>query len=112
MYSVGTTPACGLYARGEVATDPGVAVISYSMCLEGLLLDRSVKENVIIRLIEAVAYRLGKSADDRQRRRKLVRSLYDLRSEYVHTGTIQADFELQEGWARTARETLRREIED
>jgi hypothetical protein len=104
--------ACGLYARAEVATDPGVAVINYSMCLEGLLLDRTDKDNVIARLTEAMAYRLGKSADDRERLRKLTRSLYGLRSEYVHTGRFQADFERQEGWARTASEALRREIED
>ena len=103
--------ACGLYARAEVATDPGVAALNYSMCLESLLLDEAVKDNVTARLKEAVAYRLGKSASDRHRLRKLTDRLYDFRSRYAHTGRIQADFALQGEWASIVREALEREIE-
>jgi len=50
-----------------------VAIINYAMCLEGLLLEHSDKDNVTARLSEAVAYRLGRSAEDRDRLRKLTR---------------------------------------
>jgi hypothetical protein len=89
-----------------------VAIINYAMCLEGLLLEHSDKDNVTARLSEAVAYRLGRSAEDRDRLRKLTRKLYSLRSDYVHTGAVQPDLELGEQWALTAGDALRREIED
>ncbi len=111
-HAQGIRTACGLYARGEAATDPGVAVINYAMCLEGLLLERKHTENVGARLSEAVAYRLGKSPSERERLRESTRSLYKLRSEYVHTGSIHADLDQQEDLARTAGDALKREIED
>ena len=104
--------ACGLYARAQVASDPGVAIVNYSMCLEWLLLQRSDNASITARLSEAIAYRLGRSADDRERLRKTIRDLYAVRSQYVHTVRVQPDLELGEQWARIAGDALRREIED
>jgi hypothetical protein len=60
------------------------------MSLEALLLDDS-KRDLLARLAEAVAYRLGTSSESRSALRKQVGKLYDQRSSYVHKGTVAGD---------------------
>ncbi len=72
--------------RGSVTPDLGLALTYGFMCLEAVLLERSQTDNILARLVEAVAYRLGKSTEDRTKLRREIKDLYDLRSRYVHTG--------------------------
>lgn len=72
--------------RASVSADTGLALTYGFMCLEGTLLERTTTDNVQSRLVEAVAYRIGRSAADRARIRREVKELYDIRSRYVHTG--------------------------
>ena len=59
------------------------------MCMEAVLLEKP-KSDVLARLMEAVAYRLGTSKDDRKRLRERVSALYDARCRFVHDGEATA----------------------
>jgi hypothetical protein len=78
--------AGALLLRASISADLGLALTYCFMCLEGVLLDRSTTDNVLGRLVEAIAYRIGTSSDHRAELRREVKDLYNLRSRYVHTG--------------------------
>jgi hypothetical protein len=82
--------AAMLYLRAGLAADIGMSLTYCFMCLEAILLERSAKDNVLGRLMEAVAYRIGRGADDRTEIRREVKKLYDVRSQYVHAGRAGA----------------------
>ncbi len=105
-----------LYLQAVAAGELGMTISSAFMCLEGLLLDRTVKDEVTGRLTEAVAYRIGKGATERKKLREQLKKLYELRSQYVHTGYVTGvkglDGSPRELALEMARRALRREIED
>lgn len=70
------------------ATEAGAAIAFSFMSMEAVLLDADSKADLLARLKEAVAYRLGKSADQRKHLRSQVSRLYDARSGFVHTGKV------------------------
>jgi len=80
--------AASLFAEALAAMDPGRSVALALMALEALLLDKSTTDNVLARLKEAVAYRLGGSHDERRELRKTVSRLYEVRSSFVHRGEL------------------------
>lgn len=71
----------------------------------------SEKSDITARLKEAVAFRLGKTSDERKDFRKKIKKLYDVRSRVVHTGDVPSGFD-PEDVIRLAREVLRKEIEE
>ena len=79
--------ACSVFLRAYACWDPGETVFLCIMCLESLLLPSDSKEATTNRLMEAVAYLLGKSPSERAEYRSLVDKLYDVRSKHVHNGT-------------------------
>lgn len=79
--------AAGLLFDAFAASE-GMAIALAFMSMEAVLLDHKSKESIVARLSEAVAYRLGKSADNRRQLRKQVSNLYEARSSFVHTGTV------------------------
>jgi hypothetical protein len=80
--------AARLFLQAVTSRDLGTSVSSAFMCLESLLLDRTVKDEVTGRLTEAVAYRIGRGPNERRQLREQVKKLYDLRSQYVHSGQV------------------------
>lgn len=106
--------AAALLLRAGVSTDVGLALTYCFMCLEGVLLDRTATENILSRLVEAVAYRIGTSAADRSKLRREVKDLYDIRSRYVHTGDAGelAWTKPRERSLELVSQVLRREIEE
>jgi hypothetical protein len=79
--------AAALFLKASVTRDFELAITYAFMCLEGILLEPNKTENVLSRLVEAVAYRIGTSQGHRRELRQELRNLYDVRSRYVHTGT-------------------------
>lgn len=80
--------AASLLLRASVTSDVGLVVTYSFMCLEAILLDPATTDNILGRLSEAVAYRIGKTAQHRSQLRKDVKELYNFRSRYVHTGRL------------------------
>jgi hypothetical protein len=70
------------------AREGGKAITYAFMSMEASLLERNTTGDILSRLREAVAYRLGKTNQERRSLRGQVKELYGLRSEYVHTGRI------------------------
>jgi hypothetical protein len=106
--------AAALHMKATVTREIELAIAYSFMCLEGILLDANVQDNVISRLIEAVAYRIGTSPSHRTQLRKEVRELYNIRSRYVHAGT-PGDLGLTDVRRRClmiVEEVLSREIQD
>jgi hypothetical protein len=79
--------AAALLLKASVTRDIELAITYAFTCLEGILLEATKTENVLSRLAEAVAYRIGTSPKHRTELRQELRHLYDVRSRYVHTGT-------------------------
>ena len=102
--------ACRLFLEAYGAADHGTSVLYGSLCLEGVLLEPRSKADVLARLTEAVAYRIGRSAGERQDLRKLVKQLYDDRSTYVHTGRLQRRDDEAERWNDLLARVLNKEI--
>ena len=84
--------ACRAAVNADEAEDLGIRVTLAFSCLEALLLSRNSKDSVLARLAEAVAFSLANSADERERVRRRVKELYDVRSAFVHTGRSYPDF--------------------
>lgn len=82
--------ACLLFLKGEVCSDYGEALLYFFMALESILLDRENTNNVQARLIEAIAYRMGRNDKSRKELRRKIKQLYNDRSLYVHTGRVRA----------------------
>jgi Apea-like HEPN len=78
--------AANLLFDAFATPDSGMAIALAFMSMEAILLESSTTDNVTARLSEAVAYRIGKSADKRRDLRQQVKKLYKLRSSFVHTG--------------------------
>lgn len=95
-----------------LAAEQDALSIAFSlMSLEAVLLERTPKDSVTARLAEAVAYRLGRSATEREKLRKLTKSLYDMRSQVVHRGEFSAQLSRWEA-LRLAKWALRLEIQE
>jgi hypothetical protein len=79
------------------------------MALEGLLLEKGEGQSVAARLAEACTYRLaGEDPSRRSDLRKLVKRLYDRRSQFVHTGAVDAGARREA--VDLARQVLAREL--
>lgn len=109
--TVAVATAARFFYRGFLADDFGEAVASYFICLEGLLLHPEHKDNVTGRIIEAVTMAVARGKGARDEARQTVKDLYDLRSKYVHTGTLKETRGVRARCERLVREVLRREIE-
>jgi len=92
--------------------EPGMAIAIAFMSMEAVLLDPKAKESILARLSEAVAYRLGKSSDDRTRLRKRIKELYQARCDFVHTGRVREPSTVVNEARDIAADVLRREIFD
>src|SRR6185503_20017445 len=93
------------------AADYGDAVTNAFACLEAVLLEHSQSDNLVARLREAVAYRIGTSPGDRKRLRRQISELYDHRSKFVHTGQVREKPGNRDSLRDTVGLILRREIE-
>jgi hypothetical protein len=94
------------------ALEPGMAIALAFMSMEAVLLDSKTKESIVARLSEAVAYRLGRSAEQRKNLRKQVSKLYDARSSFVHTGKVDKSSTAVGEAREIACSVLRRETLD
>ncbi len=103
--------AARLFGDAVSSTDPGRAVAFALMSMEAVLFDRKACDTTS-RLIEAAAFRLGKSHRDRSSLKAQVRKLYDTRSLYVHTGATDDRLDDRAKALQLARDTLRLELED
>lgn len=109
--------ASGLYFRAhqtnatEFGADRGEVLHRAVMCLEALLLDPSDHSDVRARLAEAVAQRLGVSVEHRKSLRRSMKTAFDVRSRYAHTGNPEPDWALVHETLSVAKALLRRELE-
>ena len=101
-----------LYADAVAATEAGRSVTFALMVLEAVLLDHSNTDTLTARLKEAVAYRIGRSREDRSRIRTQVGNLYKLRSSFVHTGEVLVAESQRREVLELVRTVLKREIDD
>ena len=92
--------------------EDGMAIALAIMSMEAVLLDHKTSETVLARLSEAVAYRVGKSADKRRELRKQVKRLYEARSSFVHTGKVDKPSITVTEARDICADVLRREILD
>ncbi len=76
-----------LFLKASVTRDIELAITYAFMCLEGILLEATKTENVLSRLVEAVAYRIGTSPSHRTELRQETQKPLRCSSRYVHTGT-------------------------
>lgn len=107
--------AASLLARGATESDLGSTLGITVTCLEALLLEKDAHQDVTARLAEAVAYRLGGTAERRKDLRSEIRRIYRIRSTFTHTGRIEKDVAfspIRRSIIEVAREILRREIEE
>ena len=89
-----------------------MAIAIAFMSMEAVLLDPKATESILARLREAVAYRLGKSSDDRRRLRKWIKELYQARCDFVHKGRVHEPSTVFNEARDIAADVLRREIFD
>lgn len=106
--------AAALLLKASVTREIELAITYSFMCLEGVLLEPHATDNVLGRLREAVAYRIGTSARHRAALRKELKDLYDIRSRYVHTGRPgdSALSDVRRRCLTIVLEVLRREMQD
>ncbi len=110
--------AARLYLAGESSAASassasyGMAVTYYFMCLEALLMEKTTKENIQARLTEAVAFRIGTSAESRADIRARVKKMYDDRSRFVHTGVVREKPGMREACGEMVRLVLQKAIEE
>lgn len=90
--------------------DDGKTVAFALMSAEAVLLESSKKSDILARLREAVAYRLGSSPSNREDLRSNVDRLYSARSSYVHTGQISDPKEQREMALELAKEAIKKDI--
>lgn len=102
--------AARFYLQGVAGDDAAQAILSLFTCLEATLLELDKNEAVTARLTEAVAFRLGRSASDRDGIRKRLKKLYDFRSRVVHQGDRTIGWESLDELATLARAVLAREL--
>ena len=104
--------ASRFFLQGVAGDDAAQAILSLFTCLEATLLEQEKNEAVTARLTEAVAFRLGRSASDRDAIRKRLKKLYDFRSRVVHQGDRTIGWESLDELAALARAVLAREVEE
>jgi hypothetical protein len=104
--------AAGLLFDAFAAFEAGKSIALALMSMEAVLLDAKTKESIVARLSEAVAYRLGTSADGRRQMRRQVKELYEARSSFVHTGKVDQPSTAVSQAREMAAAVLRREILD
>lgn len=92
--------------------EAGMAIALAFMSMEAVLLDPKTSVTVLARLSEAVAYRVGKSADNRRELRKQVKKHYEARSSFVHTGKVDKPSIIVTEARDICADVLRREILD
>lgn len=90
--------------------DDGKTVAFALMSVEAVLLEGSKKSDILARLREAVAYRLGSSPSNREDLRSNVDKLYSARSSYVHTGQIRDPKEQREMALELAKGAIKKDI--
>jgi hypothetical protein len=76
----------GLLFDAVGAREGGMGIALAFMSMEAVLLERKARDNRLALLCEAVAYRVGTTAEERGELRKTVKDLYEHRSVFVHTG--------------------------
>jgi hypothetical protein len=103
--------ACRLSINAEHSSEFGVLVTLAFSSLEGLLLQPHVRDDVLARLAEAVAHSLGGTVDEKNVLRKTVKKLYDVRSQFVHTGAVAEPAGAREAVMGLVYRVLRREAE-
>jgi len=101
--------AAGLLFDAVGAREGGLGIALAFMSMEAVLLERKAKNDRVALLREAVAYRVGAVAEERTKLRKTVKDLYDLRSDFVHTGVAIPESKRREP-LRLALDVLRREV--
>jgi len=90
--------------------DDGKTVAFALMSAEAVLLESSKKSDILARLREAVAYRLGSSPSNREDLRSNIDKLYSARSSYVHTGQISDPKEHREMALELAKDAIKKDI--
>ena len=104
-----------LLGRAAVENEDGRAIGDAFICLEATLLEKNPTGELTHRLMEAISYRIGRSAEERSALRKEVKRLYGIRSDFTHKGHVGGDVAFS-GARRRALEiaaaALRREIEE
>jgi hypothetical protein len=102
--------AARLLFESFAAWEEGKAIAFALMSMEAALLERSGSGDILSRLREAVAYRLGGTSEARSSLRGKVKKLYKLRSRYVHTGRIDPRTDMVEQARHLARSALHKEL--
>lgn len=92
--------------------EAGKSIAFAMMSVEAALLESKKRSDILARLREAVAYRLGTSAKERSQLRRLVDELYSSRSEFVHTGIVSNAEKRRDKAIELATEVLSREVRD
>lgn len=103
--------ACRHAMNAVASVDHGVAITLAFSAMEGLLLSPSSKSDTLAGLREAVAHTFGTSLEDRNRLRKLVNELYEVRSVFVHTGQTKAYYGVRQETLALMRGVIRAQIE-
>lgn len=103
--------ACRLAMNAEDAAEFGVLITLAFTCLEGLLLKKESKSEVLGRLSEATAHSLGGSFADIDMNRERVRRLYDARSRFAHTGIAIGERRARAEVMDLVHGVLRRQLE-
>lgn len=102
---------CEMAARAAAASDYGIAVTLAFSVVEGLLLDPLEKGEVHGRLVEAIAFSLGSSVEQRTELRKQTKRLYDHRSTFVHRGNMRESAGVRDEALTLMKGVLRREVD-
>ncbi len=100
--------AARLVAMAATTIDFGKSISLAFSVVEGLLLDG--QESSVQRISEAVAHGLGRSVGNRRELRKAVKSMYESRSVFVHTGSVQERSTNRQDAIGLAAAVLSREI--
>jgi hypothetical protein len=101
-----------LLFRAESAYEDGQAINLACTALEAVLLDDNTTDNVLGRLSEAVAYRIGGSRREREDLRRETKRYYEVRSRFAHTGLTRAGFGARAGCIDLVIRVLSKEISE
>ncbi len=106
--------ACRMWLLAHRQHELGASIGDFFTVLEAVLLDRHSHSDVLARLAEALAFRVGGAAAAREQIRARAKELYRLRSDYAHTGRVETE-DLEEAvdeCARLSKQVLRMEIQE
>jgi hypothetical protein len=93
--------ACGFLTRALSCWRPGEAIFFATLALESQLLEGG-RDSSVARLQEAVASCLGGARAERDRNRRLVARLYEVRSQFVHRGRWEGELVWKEEAGRAS----------